>query len=60
MDYSSYYLLWIGLCAVTIVIGLGLWSVKSADRGARTQRRATLPVGREHDMRRDGQRLSLD
>jgi hypothetical protein len=58
MDYSTYYLLWIGLCAVTIVIGLGVWSVKSADSGAKTPRRAILPVGSEHDMRHDG--LSLD
>jgi hypothetical protein len=58
MDYSTYYLLWIGLCAVPIVIGVGLWTVKSVGGQAKTQRRATLPVAREHDMRRDG--LSLD
>jgi hypothetical protein len=60
MEYSNYLLLWIEICAVTIVFGIGLWSVKSTGRDAKRQRRATLPFGREHDMRRDGQRQSLD
>ena len=58
MDYSSYYLLWIGLSALPIVMGVGWWSVKSMGEEAKTPRRATLPAGREHDMCRDA--LSLD
>jgi hypothetical protein len=60
MEYSNYLLLWIEICAVTIVFGIGLWSVRSTGRDAKTRRRATLPFGGEHDMRRDSQGLSLD
>jgi hypothetical protein len=59
MDYNKYLLL-IEVCTVVIVIGIGLWSVKSADRGAKTRPRATLPGQREADLRRDGQSLTTD
>jgi hypothetical protein len=59
MDYSD-YLLWIELCTVAIVFGIGLWSFTVAHRRAEKRRGAKLGGGRRYDMRRDGQRLSLD
>jgi hypothetical protein len=59
MDYNKYLLL-IEFCTVVVVIGIGLWSARSADRGPKTRRRAPLLGYRGRSMRRDGQSLSPD
>ena len=48
-------LFWLEVCALTILVGVGIWRIY------RTQQSATInasdPVA--HDMRQDGQRLSV-
>jgi hypothetical protein len=59
MDYS-YILLWIELCTVAIVMGIGLWSVRSPSRRSGTYDDAGRPnLGRRH-VRKHDRRMSVN
>jgi hypothetical protein len=43
------------LCALTVLVGVGIWRIYRTRQSATTK--ASAPV--EYDMRQDGQRLSV-
>jgi ABC-type nickel/cobalt efflux system permease component RcnA len=48
-------MLWLEVCALTVLVGVGIWRIY------RTQQSATISASEpvSHDMRQDGQRLNL-
>jgi hypothetical protein len=49
-------LLWLEVCALTVLGGVGIWRIYRAQQSATIS--ASEPVA--YDMRQDGQRLSLE
>ena len=52
---DSNLLFWLEVCALTVLVGVGIWRI------SRTQQSATInaPDTVAYDMRQDGQRLSV-
>ena len=52
---DSNLLFWLEVCALTVLIGVGIWRIYRAQQSATTN--VSDPV--VYDMRQDGQRLSV-
>jgi ABC-type nickel/cobalt efflux system permease component RcnA len=59
MDHDT-LLLALELAALAIVIGFGVWRFNRVSRRSNAVRQSDAPSRAGYDMRRDGQRLSVD
>jgi hypothetical protein len=59
MDHDTVVLA-IECTALAIAIALGVWRIKSTLRSSAHAGGANRPSARAYDMRRDGQRLSME
>jgi hypothetical protein len=59
MDHDTVVLA-IECMALAIAVALGIWRFKSAHRSSAHAGGAIRPAARAYDMRRDGQRLSME
>ena len=59
MDYDM-LLLAVELAALAIAIAFGIWRLNRVQKRSHAARPLQRAVARAYDMRRDGQRLSMD